>query len=110
MADHTGNSGPTTAQRRLWGRRGALLVHGSGRTNVGPAHAALRRKWETLADPDGLLPPDVRERRAKQLRTAEMIKLSLAAVEARRKKGRSRRDTGPAPEARRARVETPTAA
>jgi hypothetical protein len=86
MADHNGKTGPTTSQRRLWGRRGALLLHGSGRTYVGPAHEALRRKFEALADPDGTLAPEVRERRAKQLRTAEMIRLSLAAVDARRKK------------------------
>src|SRR5438874_467607 len=77
--------GPTTAQRRLWGRRGALLMHGRGRTNVAPAHAALRAKWLTLADPEGTLPLDVRERRAAMLRTAHMLEMSERAAEVRRR-------------------------
>ena len=76
----------TRAQRRAWGRMGALVLHGSGRTNVEPAHAALRRKWETLADPNRVLEPEVRAKRAKQLQTAHMIGLSLAAAEARRRR------------------------
>jgi hypothetical protein len=86
MADHNGRTGPTTAQRRLWGRRGALILHGSGKTSVAAAHEALRLKWQRLADPDGVLPPEVRERRAGQLRRAHMIALSLAAADARRRK------------------------
>jgi hypothetical protein len=75
---------------------GALRLHGSGRTNVGPAHAALRAKWEALADPDGTLTPEVRERRAKQLRTAHMLELSLAAAKARGKRKAGPADNGPA--------------
>jgi hypothetical protein len=77
---------PTTAQKRAWGRRGALILHGTGKTNVGPAHDALRLKWERLADPDGTLSPEVRTKRAKQLERAHMISLSLAAAEARRRR------------------------
>jgi hypothetical protein len=77
---------PTNAQRRAWGRQGALTLHGSGKTNVGPAHAALKAKWERLADPDGTLEPEVRARRAGMLLRAHMISLSLAAAEARRRR------------------------
>lgn len=51
------------------------------------AHEALRRKWETLADPAGTLPYEVRAKRASQLQRAHMIGLSLAAAEARRRRG-----------------------
>jgi hypothetical protein len=89
MQDHSGQTGPA-AQRRAWGRRGELLVHGNGRTNVKAAHEALRLHWERMADPDGTLPPDVRAKRAAMLRRAHMISLSLAAAEARRRKSRRR--------------------
>jgi hypothetical protein len=77
-------SGPTAAQRRAWGRMGALRVHGNGRTNVGPAHAALRLKWELEADPEGVLSPEVRARRGAQLRRAFLIEQSLKGAEVRR--------------------------
>lgn len=80
------DAGPTTAQRRAWGRIGALRVHGSGKTNTGPARAALVAKWEKAADPDGTLPPDVRAKRADMLRRAFLIEASLKGVEARRRK------------------------
>ena len=79
---------PTTTQRRAWGRRGALILHGLGKTNVGPAHDALKRKWERLADPDGVLPADIRAKRAAMLMRANMIALSLAAAEARTRRQR----------------------
>jgi hypothetical protein len=102
---------PTTTQRRLWGRMGALRLHGAGKTNVGPAHEALKRKWEEMADPDGVLSPEVRAKRAGMLRRAHMIDLSLAAAEARRKrKAGPDRVSGPASEVRRAADEHPTAA
>jgi hypothetical protein len=76
----------TTAQRRAWGRRGALILHGTGKTNVGPAHEALKAKWERLADPDGTLELEIRMKRAAMLMRANMISLSLAAAEARRRR------------------------
>jgi hypothetical protein len=77
-------SGPTAAQRRAWGRMGALRVHGNGRTNVKAAHEALRLKFEKEADPGGVLDPQVRARRGAQLRRAFLIQMSLKAADARR--------------------------
>jgi hypothetical protein len=65
---------------------GALVLHGSGKTNVTAARAALDAKWERLADPDGALDPDVRAKRAAMLERAHMISLSLAAAEGRRRR------------------------
>lgn len=76
----------TDAQRRAWGRLGALRVHGHGKTNTGPARAALAAKFERLADPDGVLPPEVRAKRADMLRRAFLIEMSLKAVDARQLK------------------------
>lgn len=75
---------PTDAQRRAWGRLGALILHGTGRTNVKPAHEALRLKWEREADPEGVLTPEIRAKRGAMLRRAFMIQMSLKAAEARR--------------------------
>lgn len=77
-------SGPTKAQRRAWGRMGALRLHGTGKTNVKPAHEALRLKWEREADPEGVLAPDLRAKRGAMLRRAFMVEMSLKAAEARR--------------------------
>lgn len=77
-------SGPTTAQRRAWGRIGALRLHGTGKTNVKPAHEALRLKWEREADPDGVLTPELRAKRGAMLRRAFMQEMSLKAAAARR--------------------------
>ena len=85
MPDRERKPGPTLAQRRAWGRVGALKVHGSGRTNVKPAHEALRLKWEREADPDGVLDPETRARRGAMLRRAFLIEQSLKAAEGRRR-------------------------
>lgn len=79
---------PTKAQRQAWGRMGALTLHGTGKTNVKPAHEALRLKWEREADPEGVLAPEVRAKRGAMLRRAFMIEMSLkAAATKRRKRG-----------------------
>lgn len=79
-------NGPTTAQRRAWGRIGALKLHGTGKTNTAPARQALAEKWERLADPQGVLTPEIRAKRADMLRRAHLLEASLKGVEARRRK------------------------
>ncbi|WP_235826480.1 hypothetical protein [Candidatus Frankia alpina] len=49
-----------------------------------PARRAFLGKFEALADPDGVLPPDERARRAGHLRKAHMQRLALRSVQARR--------------------------
>lgn len=79
-------TGPTTAQRRAWGRIGALKLHGTGKTNTAPARAALAEKWMRMADPAGVLSPDERARRGDMLRRAHLLEASMKGVEARRRK------------------------
>jgi hypothetical protein len=55
----------------------------------------LRAKYETAADPDGVLPPDERARRADLLHRAHMLRAAHASVKARRARGaRSGRQAG----------------
>jgi hypothetical protein len=51
-----------------------------------PARRGLRAKFERLADPDGLLSPEERARRADHLMRAHMLRLSRASAQARRRR------------------------
>lgn len=79
-------SQPTKAQRRVWGRIGGLTTYGLGKTNTAPARAAMWSKWEREADPEGVLDPEERQRRAKALQRAFMTRVAMKGVEARRRK------------------------
>ena len=46
-------------------RAGAYAVHARGLTNTAPATAAFLARFEAEVDPDGLLTPDERARRAR---------------------------------------------
>jgi hypothetical protein len=48
------------------------------------ARAAFLARFDRQADPDGVLPPAERERRAQQLRSAHFARLALASAKARR--------------------------
>ena len=50
-----------------------------------PARAGVRAKFARQVDPDGTLPPDELEKRVDQLVRAHMLRMSLAAKNARRK-------------------------
>lgn len=50
-----------------------------------PARRGLMAKFERQVDPDGLLSPDERTRRAESARRAHFQKLALASAKARRK-------------------------
>ena len=49
------------------------------------ARQAFRDRFEREADPDGVLPPDERARRAEHLRKAFYTRLALKSVQARRR-------------------------
>lgn len=50
-----------------------------------PARAGLRAKYARQVDPDGTLPPAELERRVDSLMRAHMLRMSLAAKNARRR-------------------------
>jgi hypothetical protein len=51
-----------------------------------PARKAFLARFERLVDPDGVLSPDERERRAEQARKAYFTTLSRKSAEARRRR------------------------
>lgn len=73
----------TPAQRTLRARAAAYALHAQGGTNTTPATAANLARFEREVDPDGVLPPDERARRAAFARKAHMAALSLKASKAR---------------------------
>ncbi len=78
----------------LVGRIGAYSLHGQGKTNTGPARAAFLDRFEREADPDGVLSPGERARRAKHLRAAYFTRLALKSAQARRQRAQRRNGGG----------------
>jgi hypothetical protein len=55
-----------------------------------PARQGFVARFEREVDPDGILPPDERTRRAEHAQRAHMARLSLKAAQARRSKAAKR--------------------
>lgn len=85
----------TPSERSL---RGSIASHESwARTEdrsarTAPARRALLDKFEREADPDGVLSPAERQRRAEHLRKAHFQRLALKSAQSRRK-AKEARDT-----------------
>ena len=77
--------------RSTIGKIGAAALHSQGKTNTGPATAAAMNRFEKQVDPDGLLPPEERAKRAAHAKTLHYLQLGRKSGEARRKKANSRR-------------------
>jgi hypothetical protein len=63
----------------------AHTLHAQGGTNTGPARAAFASRFEREVDPDGILIPAERARRAEHARKAYFTRLALKSAQARRK-------------------------
>ncbi|MFI6307457.1 hypothetical protein ACIBCH_36700 [Amycolatopsis thailandensis] len=72
-------------QRSLRARVAAHALHAQGKTNTGPARAAMQAKFENQVDPDGILPTAERARRAEHARKAYFAALALKSSIARSK-------------------------
>lgn len=70
-------------ERSLRGRIGALRCHAGGGTNTQPARDAFLARFEREVDPDGVLTPSERTRRADFARKAHMTTLALKSSRAR---------------------------
>jgi hypothetical protein len=79
-----GNASP--AERTLRGRLAAHTLHArrDSRQTTANGRAAFLARFEAEVDPEGLLDPAERSRRAEQARRAYFTRLSLAALTARR--------------------------
>lgn len=60
-----------------------------------PARAGFAERFRREVDPEGVLPPAERDRRAEQLMRAHMLRLSAASAAARRKTRTVGEMTGP---------------
>jgi hypothetical protein len=69
---------------------GGLATMAAGRVNVGPSHDAFLRRFEDQVDPDRILAPEDRARRALAARKVHMSRLALRSSIA-----RSKRKAGP---------------
>jgi hypothetical protein len=80
------------AERSLRGRIGAYRLHAThdSRETSAPGRAAFLAGFERLVDPDGLLAPAERARRAAHARSAYFARLAYLSARARRKRARRR--------------------
>ena len=74
----------TPKERTLRARLAAHTLHAQGKTNTAPARAAFNARWARLVDPDGVLTPEERERRAAHAKRAHFTGLALKSAKARR--------------------------
>jgi hypothetical protein len=74
------------AERSLRARIAAHAMHACNDPAeiTAKARAAFLGRFEREADPDGVLPPEERRRRAEHLRSAYFARLALASAKARR--------------------------
>jgi hypothetical protein len=75
----------TPEQRALHARMAAYALHAQtdSREHTRPAREAFMRRFEDQVDPDGQLPPDERDRRARQALKAHMTALAVKSSTAR---------------------------
>jgi hypothetical protein len=68
----------------------ALSLHAQGKTNTAPARKAANDRFDREVDPDGLLDPIERARRAEFARRAHFIRMALESAKVRRAKASGR--------------------
>jgi hypothetical protein len=78
----------TPEERSMRARAAAHALHAQvdSRDHTKPARAAFARRFETEVDPEGVLLPAERARRAEQARRAYFTALALKSAVARRKR------------------------
>jgi hypothetical protein len=83
-----GNEPAGQAERSLRARLAAYALHAQHdpRETTAKGRAAFLARFDREVDPEGLLEPEERRRRAEQARRAYFARLSLAAVKARQAK------------------------
>lgn len=72
-------------QRVLRSRLAAHSLHAQGKTNTGPARVAFDARWGREVDPEGVLSPDERAKRAAHAKQAHFQRMALKSAQARRK-------------------------
>ena len=82
-------------ERQTWGRVGGLRAWAKNDPEVlvGPAHRGFRARFEREVDPDGILDPAERAKRADRARRAYMLTLAAKSAQTRRRKREGGRAT-----------------
>lgn len=73
----------TPEERTLRARLAAHAQHAQGKTNTNAARQALQARFEREVDPDGVLSPEERAKRAWHARSAYYTRIALQASRAR---------------------------
>jgi hypothetical protein len=81
-----GSTSLTPAQRAQRARIAADAMHAQGKTNVTPARSAFEARFEREVDPDGVLSPEERAKRARHAMKAHMTRMAFASSKARARK------------------------
>ena len=76
--------------RSTIGKIGAYALHAQGKTNTGPATEAAMARFEKQVDPDGILSPEERAKRAAHAKNLHYMQLGRKSGIARRKKANKR--------------------
>jgi len=76
----------TPEQRVLRARAAAHALHAQGGTNTAPGTAAFVARFEQQVDPENVLPPAIRAKRAEHARKAYMATLALRSSRARQRR------------------------
>ena len=78
----------SAAERSLRGRLGAYVLHAThdSRAITAEARATFMARFEVEVDPDGVLTPEERRRRADHARQAYFTRLALKSAQTRRRK------------------------
>jgi len=75
-----------------WARRTSAQERADA---LAPARDGMRGKWETQADPDGVLPPDELAAAVDRLRSAHYRRMALRSAQVRRARATSSPRRGP---------------
>lgn len=73
----------TPSQRSQRARIAAHSMHAQGKTSTGPARKAFLSRFEREVDPDSVLSPEERARRAAHARKAHMTQLAYRSAKVR---------------------------
>lgn len=75
---------PSSRNLPHWIAANARAARTNGREQTAPARAAFIGNWERVVDPNGVLAPEERARRAKAALKEHMLRLALHSAQKRR--------------------------
>ncbi len=86
----------SSSERSLRSRLGALALHArhDSRKTTAKARAVFLSRFEREVDPEGVLPPEERARRAEYAKRAYFSKLALKSAQSRRMRAAARKGGG----------------